>query len=447
MSRGPATGLRDICRVTARVGTSASGDGRNDRHGDSVVNRGLQSIEKPNIVIGDKDVHEPAEFTIVVEQALLETGVGALEIVEDFRDRCSFDLHLGLAGSQGAKGGRNADNNGHDSSLGWSVSGVEEWRKSLGYLPLSQRPPAERRPEMTVTPASTDRNVPSLEVGTQSIDLRSALLMGIVNATPDSFSEGGRYPTTESRVALALELIAAGAGIVDVGGQSGITGVPEIEASEEVDRVLPVIEAIRAADPDVLISVDTYKPLVVEATVAAGASIINDVSGLLYPDVAGICADSGAALVIMHNRSKPKVRLTDPLLYADVTEDVIEFLGDKLEVATDAGLPVERIIFDPGIDFAKTPAQTIKVLRDVERIDALGRPVLFALSRKDFIGALNERPPRQRRGGTLATIAYLGAKPGHIYRVHDVVETRQVLDMVSVISGDLPPARTARGLA
>lgn len=276
---------------------------------------------------------------------------------------------------------------------------------------------------------------PKLRIEERSVDLSEALLMGIVNATPDSFSDGGRYPTVEARVQLAASLMADGAAVIDVGGQSGITGVPEIEAAEEIDRVLPVVEGVRALDPDVLISVDTYKPLVAEAAIRAGASIINDVSGLLYPDVAGICADTGAALVIMHNRSKPKVRLTDPLLYDDVTADVVGFLTEKLGVAEAHGMDAEHVIFDPGIDFAKTPAQSITVLRDVARLDELGRPVLFALSRKDFIGALTQRTPRKRMGGTLATIAYLGGRPGHIYRVHDLAESADLLTVLRVLDG------------
>jgi dihydropteroate synthase len=276
---------------------------------------------------------------------------------------------------------------------------------------------------------------PLLRVDGRLVDLSVALLMGIVNATPDSFSDGGRYPTVDARVQLAATLMADGARVIDVGGQSGITGVPEVEAAEEIDRVLPVVEGVRALDPDVLISVDADSPPVAEAAIRAGASIVNDVSGLLHPDVAGICADAGAALVIMHNRSKPKVRLTDPLLYDDVTADVVGFLTDKLAVAEAHGMDAEHVIFDPGIDFAKTPAQSITVLRDAERLDELGRPVLFALSRKDFIGALTQRSPRKRLGGTLATIAHLGGRPGHIYRVHDLAESADLLTVLRALDG------------
>ena len=277
--------------------------------------------------------------------------------------------------------------------------------------------------------------VPALEVRGRRVDLRRPLLMGIVNATPDSFSDGGRYPTVSTRVALAAELLEAGAQVIDVGGQSGITGVPEVDPAEEVDRVLPVVEGVRALDPDVLISVDTYKPAVVEAALGAGASIINDVSGLLYPEVAGICADNDAALVVMHNRSKPKERLTDPHRYDDVTADVVAMLTEMLATAASQGMSAEQLVVDPGIDFAKTPAQSITVLREVAAIEALGRPVLFALSRKDFIGALTHQPPRRRGAGTLATIAHLGARPGHIYRVHDLGEAAAFLTVLDALSG------------
>ncbi len=188
----------------------------------------------------------------------------------------------------------------------------------------------------------------------------------------------------------------------------------------------------------------------VEAALGAGASIVNDVSGLLYPEVAGICADQGAALVVMHNRSKPKERLTDPHRYDDVTADVVAMLTEMLATATSQGLSAEQLIVDPGIDFAKTPAQSITVLREVAVIEALGRPVLFALSRKDFIGALTRQPPRQRGAGTLATIAHLGARPGHLYRVHDLGEAAAFLTVLDALSGRTAVARrphAARGAA
>lgn len=276
---------------------------------------------------------------------------------------------------------------------------------------------------------------PTLRIGDDARPVAGTWVMGVVNASPDSFSDGGEHTTLEARLALADALIADGAEVIDVGGQSGITGVPEVEAAEEADRVVPVVAGIRARHPDVLISVDTYKPLVVEASLDAGASIVNDVSGLLYPAVAGICADRGAALVIMHTRARPKQRLADPAYYDDVAGDVERFLEEKLAEAIALGVPEEAIILDPGPDFAKTPAQTIEVVRQMHRYRRFGRPLLLALSRKDFIGAITQRPPRQRLAGTMAAIAHVAAEEGNIVRVHDVAATRDVLAVVEVLAG------------
>jgi dihydropteroate synthase len=276
---------------------------------------------------------------------------------------------------------------------------------------------------------------PSLVLRGRAIDLTEPLLMGIVNATPDSFSDAGDYPDTAARVARALELVAEGAGIVDVGGQSGITGVPEVAADEEIARVVPVVAGIVAAAPDALISVDTYKPPVVQAVLDAGAAIVNDVSGLLYPEVAALCAGAGAGLVVMHNRSKPKQRLTDPRLYDDVTGDVVDVLAAKLAEVEAAGVARESVLLDPGPDFSKTPHQTVTVLREIDRVRALGRPLLLALSRKDFLGAITGRPPKQRLAGTLAAIGHLAGEPGYVLRVHDVAAVVDYLAVASVLAG------------
>lgn len=285
---------------------------------------------------------------------------------------------------------------------------------------------------------------PSLIVRGRTVDLAEPVLMGIVNATPDSFSDTGEHRTTEQRVALALEQVARGAAIIDVGGQSGITGVPEVPVDEEIARVLPVVEGLHRAAPDVLISVDTYRPAVVEAVLDAGAAIVNDISGLLYPEVADLVAAAGAGLVIMHTRSRPKHKVLDDALYAEaggVTADVVAFLRQRLDAAVAAGVPVEAIILDPGPDFAKTPAQTVEVLRNLDLVRALGRPLLLALSRKDVIGAITGRPPRERLAGTLAAVGHVLGPPGTILRVHDVDAVADYLAVAAVLSGraDLPP--------
>jgi dihydropteroate synthase len=289
---------------------------------------------------------------------------------------------------------------------------------------------------------------PPLAVRGRAVNLTEPALMGIVNATPDSFSDGGLHPTTEARIELALDMAEQGATLIDVGGQSGITGVPEVSVDEEIARVVPVVQGIRAARPELIVSVDAYRPAVVEAVLVAGAAMVNDVSGLLYPDVARLCGSVGAGLVIMHTRAAPKHKVLDTGLYDDVTGDVVDFLRARIDAAVARGMAPEAVIVDPGPDFAKTPAQTVEVLRKLDRVRALGRPVLLALSRKDFVGAITGRPPRARLGGTLAAVGAL-AGPGTILRVHDVGAVRDYLAVAAVLAGrtDLPAdARLAEGL-
>jgi dihydropteroate synthase len=261
-------------------------------------------------------------------------------------------------------------------------------------------------------------------------------LMGIVNASPDSFSDAGAYPDVDARVARARELLAAGADIIDVGGESGITLRPSVAVAEEIGRVVPVIERI-AGELGALVSVDTYKPAVAEAAIAAGAVVVNDVSGLRDPELADVCARTGAALVLMHTRAAPKQRLQDPDLYDDVVADVLAFLAERVELALERGVRAEQLILDPGPDFAKTPAQTIAVLRRLDELHALGRPLLLAVSRKDFVGALTGRGPRERLAGTLAALGHGVDAGAHILRVHDVAEAADFLTVRAALRGEL----------
>lgn len=263
----------------------------------------------------------------------------------------------------------------------------------------------------------------------------TTLVMGVINASPESFSDAGRFSTLDSQLELAATLIEAGADVLDVGGQSAITGVPEIAADLEIERVVPIVEWIRSTYPDVLISVDTYKPRVVEASLAAGADIINDVSGLLYPEVAVLCARNGAALVVMHTAAPPKVRKQDADLYSDIGAEVCDFLTMKSNEAVALGVPRESIILDPGPDFAKTPHQTLTLLREIAGVRELGRPLLLALSRKDFLGAITGRSPRGRGAATDAAIAHFAAVPGGIVRVHDVAAAVDVIATVEALNG------------
>jgi dihydropteroate synthase len=266
------------------------------------------------------------------------------------------------------------------------------------------------------------------------------LLMGIVNASPDSFSDGGLHRGLDAQLALAAELQSAGAEIIDIGGESASTGRPPVAERQEIERVVPLIERV-AGELGVLVSVDTYKPAVARAAIAAGARIVNDVSGLRDPQLADVCAESGAALVLMHTRAAPRERLQDPELYGEIVEEALAFLAERIELALAAGMRAEQLIVDPGPDFAKTPAQTIRLLRDLARLHELGRPLLLAISRKDFIGALTGRSPRERLAGTLAALAHGLDRGAHIYRVHDVAAAADFLTVRAALAGELEPSR------
>ena len=272
-----------------------------------------------------------------------------------------------------------------------------------------------------------------LRAGRRELELGGPpLLMGVVNASPDSFSDGGDHPDLP---ALAARLVADGARILDVGGESAVGGRPPVRPDDEADRIVSLIAHLAAAH-DVLISADTYKPEVAEAAIAAGAGMINDVSGLRDERLAEVCARSGAALVIMHTRVAPKGTLLEPDAYDDVVADVVGFLRERMEVALAAGMGEEQIVLDPGPDFAKTPAQTVAVLRRLDAVAALGRPLLLAISRKDFLGAVTGRGPRERGAATLAAVE-LGAREGAaILRVHDVASAADFLAVRAVLEGD-----------
>jgi dihydropteroate synthase len=265
------------------------------------------------------------------------------------------------------------------------------------------------------------------------------LLMGIVNASPDSFSDGGRHRTLDAQAQLAEELLAAGAGLIDIGGESATTGRPAVAVEQEIERVVPLVERVGALGA--IVSVDTYKPPVARAAIAAGASIVNDVSGLRDAALADVCAATGAALVVMHTRAAPRERLQDPELYPDITTEVLAFLRERIDLAEAAGVASEQLIVDPGPDFAKTPAQTIHLLAEAARLHELKRPVLMAISRKDFVGALTGRAPRERLAGTLAALAHGVDAGAHIFRVHDVAAATDFLTVRAALAEIAAPGR------
>lgn len=273
-----------------------------------------------------------------------------------------------------------------------------------------------------------------LRLGESRLEIEQGqpLVMGIVNASPESFSDGGRFGTLDAQVARAHELIGEGAHLIDVGGESGVTGVPAVDEGEEIRRVVPLVE--RLAADGVLVSVDTWKPAVARAALAAGAVMINDVSGLRDVDLADACASSGGALVVMHTRAQPKVKEFPH--YDDVVADVVEFVRERITVAREHGVEEDRIVVDPGPDFAKTPAETVAALRALDRLAELGRPILLAVSRKDFVGALTERAPRDRGAGTLAAIGAGVDAGAAIVRVHDVAATVDYLTVRAALCGE-----------
>jgi dihydropteroate synthase len=257
------------------------------------------------------------------------------------------------------------------------------------------------------------------------------LLMGIVNVNPDSFSDARRLTTLEDQVAAALEQVAAGADLIDVGGESGVTYTGMTAAEVEAERVIPLVERLVAEG--VTVSVDTFKAPVAAAALDAGAVLINDVSGLADPELARLCAAAGAGLVVMHTRAAPKEARFPA--YEDVVGDVEAFLRDAVARAREAGMGEESIVVDPGPDFAKSPAQTVDVLRAFDRLTALGHPVLAAISRKYFLGAVTGRPPDRRLGATVAAALWAAEAGAAMLRVHDVAEVADALAVREVLRG------------
>jgi dihydropteroate synthase len=262
------------------------------------------------------------------------------------------------------------------------------------------------------------------------IELDRPLVMGIVNASPESFSDGSSVGGLDEQVERALSL---GADIVDVGGESGVTGVPPLPPAEEAARVVPLVERLVRAG--LVVSVDTWKGEVARAVLDAGAAMINDVSGLRDPSIADACAASGAALVVMHTRARPKEKVFPA--YDDVMADVLGFVRERMDLARSRGVGVEQLVVDPGPDFAKTPAETTEVLRRLRELHELGRPVLLAASRKDFVGALCDRPPADRLAGTLAAVGEGVDAGAAIVRVHDVAATRDFLTVRAALRGEV----------
>ncbi|PPC96803.1 dihydropteroate synthase [Methylotenera mobilis] len=267
--------------------------------------------------------------------------------------------------------------------------------------------------------------------GKYQLNLDRPHVMGIVNVTPDSFSDGGKYSSTDLAVEHGLALIAEGADILDIGGESTRPGAPPVSLDEELRRVMPVIEAL-AAVSTVPLSIDTYKPEVMRSAIAAGIDIVNDVRALQEDGAVEIVANSDVGVCLMHMQGMPQTMQLAPS-YQDVVSEVVHFLSDRMHVVTSAGIAIDRIVLDPGFGFGKTTAHNIALIQHLTEIDAIGRPLLVGLSRKSVLGKIAGGDEQQRLHAGLAASVISAMKGAKIVRVHDVKATVDALKIVTAV--------------
>lgn len=271
-----------------------------------------------------------------------------------------------------------------------------------------------------------------LDCGGKRIDLSHPVVMGILNVTPDSFSDGGAYADIHVAVERALQMVEEGAHLIDVGGESTRPGASPVDAETEIARVVPVIEAVRAECP-VTISIDTSKPEVMRAAVGAGAGFINDVRALREPGALEAAVALGVPVCLMHMLGQPRTMQLAPA-YQDVVTEVIEFLRNQAEVAENAGLSRANLVFDPGFGFGKTLRHNLQILNSLERFTELGSPVLVGISRKSMIGAIVDQPVEARTSGSIAAAVICALKGASIIRAHDVGPTVEALRVVQAVT-------------
>lgn len=272
-----------------------------------------------------------------------------------------------------------------------------------------------------------------LQCGRHNLDLSSPVVMGVLNVTPDSFSDGGRYAELKAALAHGERMAAEGAALIDVGGESTRPGAAPVDADEELRRVIPVIEGLtgRLAIP---VSVDTSKPEVMRAAIASGASMINDVAALRAPGALEAAAQSDAAICLMHMQGEPRTMQKEPR-YTDVLVEVRDFLRSRVACCVEAGIAASRLVIDPGFGFGKTLEHNLELLRRLPELAADGRPVLAGLSRKSMIARLTGRPDGDRLGGSLALATFAILSGARIVRAHDVAPTVDALRVVAAIGG------------
>ncbi len=272
-----------------------------------------------------------------------------------------------------------------------------------------------------------------LNCNARSLDLSAPRVMGVLNLTPDSFSDGGRYDSPDAALARAREMVAEGAAIIDVGGESTRPGAAPVPVAEELARVLPVIEVL-TAELEVPVSVDTSKPEVMAAAVAAGAGMINDVRALRRPGALEAAAAAGVPVCLMHMQGEPGDMQRDPR-YADVVEEVRVFLQGRIEACVGAGIPRDRILVDPGFGFGKTLEHNLELLRHLDRLRTLGQPVLVGMSRKRMLGEILDRPVDGRLYGGLAAHVLAAWQGAVLIRTHDVGPTVDALAVCAAVRG------------
>ena len=257
-------------------------------------------------------------------------------------------------------------------------------------------------------------------------------IMGILNVTPDSFSDGGSFIDPEAALSHALKMIKQGARIIDVGGESTRPGSHAVDAVEEISRIVPVIEKL-ALESDILISADTHKAVVAQAALTAGAHIINDVSaGLSDPDMFELISHNKCGYIMMHMQGTPETMQNDPS-YENVISEIKYFFEDRLDAATLAGVKSEQIVFDPGIGFGKTLNDNLNILGNMSGLELANHPLMLGASRKSFIGMIDGSKAGERMGGSLAAVLSAHIQNVRLFRVHDVAETRQLLDIFTAI--------------
>ena len=289
--------------------------------------------------------------------------------------------------------------------------------------------------------AICERKIHPLRIRGKTVELgRRALIMGILNVTPDSFSDGGRFSDYERAVAHAFELISQGADILDIGGESTRPGSEPVGVEVEIERVVPLIRAVREKS-DIPISIDTNKASVAFQALSAGADIINDVSSLRFDsDMAGVAAESKAPLILMHMLGKPRTMQDNPV-YGSLISEIIAFLEERIQFAVDNGVAREQVMVDPGIGFGKTVEHNLCIIGNLGAFSCLDRPVVLGASRKRFIGSVLGRDESQRELGTAIANSFGIAGGAHILRVHDVAFNREAARMAEAIRiGAMPEA-------